>query len=215
MITRMDRDIGKIMDLLNKLDLVENTLLFFTSDNGPHQEGKHKMEFFNSNGSLRGMKRDYYEGGIKTPFVAKWPDKIEAGSQSDHISAFWDFLPTVCDIANVEKPEDIDGISYLPTLLGNEEQQKEHEYLYWEFYEQGGKQAVIKDNYKAVRLDVRTGNPKPIELYNLNTDPGEQENIADQHPELVEQMKGYMEEAHEPLDFISLFKDETNADTPF
>jgi arylsulfatase A-like enzyme len=166
------------------------------------------MEFFDSNGHLRGMKRDLYDGGVKTPFIARWPGYIQPGSTSDHLSAFWDFLPTASELAGVDPPDDIDGISYLPTLLGKEKQQPKHTYLYWEFYELGGRQAVLKDHWKAIRYDLRKEEPSPTELYNLHEDPGELNNIAMQHPELVVEMEQYMQEAHTPFPIISLYGNE-------
>ena len=205
MIQMIDNTVGKINQHLKALNLEENTLVMFASDNGPHQEGFHVMEYFDSNGNLRGLKRDFYDGGIKTPFIAKWPGKIAAGSKSDHISAFWDFLPTMAEVAEVEVPDQIDGISFLPTLLGHDQQQIKHHYLYWEFYEQGGKQAVVKEQYKAVRLGVRSGAGQSTKLFDLSSDPGEQRDIAGQHPQLVAELEGYMEQSHRPLNFVSLF----------
>ncbi len=213
MIENLDNSVGMISDKLKELGLEDNTLVIFVSDNGPHQEGNHNADFFDSNGILRGKKRDLYEGGIRTPFIAKWPGKIEENTRSDHISAFWDMLPTFCEVAGVEAPTATDGISFLPVLLGNEDQQEEHAHLYFEFYEQGGKQAVRKGKWKAVRLNVRSGNPDPVELYDLSVDPSEENNIADQHPEMVEEILKIMEEEHEPLPFISLFEENVTADT--
>ncbi|MEK6480715.1 arylsulfatase [Catalinimonas sp. 4WD22] len=213
MIQRLDNSVGAIVDKVDQLGLSENTLIIFCSDNGPHQEGFHKMEFFNSNGTLRGMKRDLYEGGVRTPFIARWPGHIEANTQSDHLSAFWDFLPTVCELIEAPIPEDIDGISYLPTLLGDEKSQQQHKYLYWEFYELGGRQSVLKDQWKAVRYNVRDDNPPPTELYNLKNDDSEQQNVAADHPELVSEMELYMDEAHTPLAGFPLFQMTTEAAT--
>jgi len=131
MISRMDRSIGQILDLLAELKLAENTLVIFSSDNGPSSEGGQSLEFFNSTGPLSGAKRSMREGGIRVPTIAHWPGKIQPGRTSDHPSAFWDFLSTACEVAGVEPPVDIDGISYLPELLGQSEAQKKHEYLYW------------------------------------------------------------------------------------
>jgi uncharacterized sulfatase len=180
MIGRLDRDVGRIIDLLTELRIENRTLVLFTSDNGPHQEGGHKLDFFDSNGPLRGLKRDLYEGGIRVPMIAWWPGTIEAGGTCSHPSAFWDFLPTACELAGIEPPKDTDGISYLPALLGKT--QPQHEYLYWQA---GRKVAVRKDRYKAVVV----GREKPLELYDLQTDVGEQKNLADQHPDLVAQMQ--------------------------
>ena len=193
MVSRMDADIGRIMELLDELNLSENTLVIFTSDNGPHHEGGNDPDFFDSNGPLRGIKRDLYEGGIRVPFIARWTGKIKPETETSHISAFWDLLPTACEIAGTEAPENIDGISYLPAMLGKE--QKVHDYLYWEFLEQGGKQAVRKGDWKAVRLNVRKNPGNPIELYNLSSDTGEENNIADKNPEIVKMMGDIMEKA--------------------
>lgn len=214
MMQNLDHSVGLIIDKLKELGLDENTIVIFSSDNGPHEEGGHIMEYFNSNGDLRGQKRDLYDGGVKTPMIVRWPGVIEAGSTSDHLSAFWDFLPTVADIIGVEAPGDINGISMLPTWTGKGDQ-PQHEYLYWEFYEQGGRQAVIAGEYKAVKLDVRTGSPLPTELYHLPSDPDENNNLAQQMPEKVAELEAMMKEAHEPLSFMSLFESSVDAETRF
>lgn len=215
MVTMIDETVGKINGKLIELGIDENTLVIFMSDNGPHQEGFHQMEFFDSNGKYKGMKRDLYEGGVKTPFLAKWPRKIKGGTNSDHVAAFWDFLPTFCDLTGAELPERTDGISFLPSLIGEKDNQKKHEYLYWEFYELGGRQAVLVGNYKGVVRNVRTGSPTPFELYDLSKDPEELNNIADAEPDLVATIKKYMEEAHKPMAAISLFSQDVNAETGF
>lgn len=187
MVSRMDRDIGRIISLLKELKLDENTLVIFTSDNG------HQFDngFFDSNGPYRGKKRDLYEGGIRMPFVARWPGNIKAGMESDHASAFWDFLPTACEIAGIEPEANTDGISFLPTLLGNGQKQESHNYLYWEFNENEGPiQALLMDQWKGIK-----GYEKPFELYHLNNDPGEQTNLSAQHPEIVTKIKDLMGEA--------------------
>ncbi len=198
MITRMDGDVGRLLDKLRELDLDNDTLVFFASDNGPHKEGGADPNFFDSNGPLRGTKRDLYEGGIRIPLIARWPGKIEAGSGTDHVCAFWDFLPTCCDIAGAVPPDDTDGFSILPTLIGRPDHQREHRYLYWEFHEQGKKQAVRMGRWKGVRLNVARDPDGPIELYDLKTDLGETTNIADQHPEIVQQIASTMAKAHRP-----------------
>jgi len=198
MITRMDGDIGRLMAKLKELDIDEDTFVLFSSDNGPHKEGGADPEFFKSSGPLRGYKRALYEGGIRVPTIARWPGKIEPASQSDHISAFWDFLPTCCDIAGAKTPKQIDGISFLPTLLGRPEKQKRHEYMYWEFHEQGKKQAVRWGKWKGVRLNVAKNPNGPIELYNLKTDLGEQNNVASDNPEIVAKIAAYMKSARTP-----------------
>jgi arylsulfatase A-like enzyme len=198
MITRMDRDIGRLMTRLKTLGLDENTFVFFSSDNGPHKEGGADPDFFNSSGPLRGYKRALYEGGIRVPTIARWPGKIKADSITGHISAFWDFLPTCCDLAGISTPEDIDGISFLPTLLGRDSEQKKHEFLYWEFHEQGKRQAVRMGNWKGVRQNVAKNPDGPIELYNLQSDIGERNNIAGWHPEIVTKIERYMKSARTP-----------------
>ncbi|MDA0194608.1 MAG: arylsulfatase [Bacteroidetes bacterium] len=193
-VTCLDSDVGKILSKLKELNLNENTLVIFTSDNGPHHEGGHDDKFFNSSGLLRGTKRDVYDGGFREPFIARWPGKIQPGTTSDHTSAFWDFMPTACELAGVKPPSDINGKSYLNALLGKP--QEKHDYLYWEFYEQGGKQAVRLDQWKGVRLGVQANPDAPIELYDVVADPGETNNVADQNPEVVRRINGIMVEAH-------------------
>ena len=198
MITRMDGDIGTLFAKLKSLGIDDDTLVVFSSDNGPHREGGNKPDFNDSNGPLRGIKRDLYEGGIRVPTIARWPGCIQSGSSSDHISAFWDVLPTCCDLAGIKPPAEIDGISFLPTLLGNPLEQKQHEYLYWEFHEQGGKQAVRMGKWKGIRLNIKKKPEAPVELYNLETDIGEQYNVAPDHPEIVRKIERAMQRAHTP-----------------
>lgn len=216
MIDLIDQSVGHIMERLKKYGLDENTLVIFTSDNGPHQEGGHKADFFDSNGPLRGTKRDLYEGGIRMPTIAHWPGKVAAGSQSDHISAFWDVLPTFCDIADVDPPAGIDGISFLPTLLGQDEAQQQHDYLYWEFYEAGGKQAVLQGDWKLVKLNLRDDTQAVVtELYNIKDDLAETNNIASEHPDKVAELEALLEQAHTPFPGVSLFNSVTDAETAF
>jgi arylsulfatase A-like enzyme len=191
MITRLDSMVGDVIKELDEKGLRDNTLVVFTSDNGPAKE-----DVFNSNGILNGGKRDLTEGGIKVPFIASWPGKIEKGSVSDHISAFWDFLPTACEIAGIEIPNDVDGISYLPALLG--EDQKDHKFLYWEFHEKGGKQAVRMGKWKAVKRNVNENPDSPVLLFNLENDPSEQNDISAQNPDVVAKMKEIMKQEHTP-----------------
>jgi arylsulfatase A-like enzyme len=187
MMRNIDNSMGMIFNKLKDLGIDGKTLVIFCSDNGPHQEGGHLMEFFNSNGEWRGMKRDMYEGGVRTPFIARWPGVIKPNTSSDHIAAFWDVLPTLCDIAGVKKPEDTDGISFLPAMVGKK-QTKTHEYLYWEFFEQGGKQAILKGDWKAIRLNVRGKTGQQVtELYNIKTDPAETKNAAVENPDLIKE----------------------------
>lgn len=196
MITRMDGYVGRITALLKELELDGRTLVLFSSDNGPTYAGGVDAEFFNSAGPFRGLKGDVYEGGIRVPMIARWPGQIEGGRTSDHISALWDVLPTLCEITGAQPPEHIDGISFAPTLLGKG-RQREHEYLYWEFPAYKGQQAVRAGRYKAVRRNMFSGKFK-TELYDLENDIGERENIAARHPEIVERMEKIMREAHTP-----------------
>jgi uncharacterized sulfatase len=185
MIGRLDGDVGRLVALLKELGIERKTLVIFTSDNGPHQEGGHKMEFFDSNGPLRGYKRDFYEGGIRVPMIACWPGQIRPGTVSNHPSAFWDFLPTACELAGVAVPQDIDGISYRAAMLGLDGQRR-HEYLYWQAGLKGrlSKIAIRQGNWKGVRI----GSDKPLELYNLATDIGEQKNLAAAEPAIVKRL---------------------------
>ncbi len=189
MVSILDRQVGEICNLVDSLGIEDNTIIIFTSDNGPHKEGGADPEFFNSNGKLRGFKRDLYEGGIRVPFIVRWDNVIEENTKSDHISAFWDFMPTVADIIDADLPDNIDGISYLPTLESREEQ-KEHDYLYWEFHENNGRQAIRKGDWKAVKYDVH--NDGKIELYNLKDDESEKFNLADTYPDKVAEFDSLM-----------------------
>ncbi len=198
MMTKMDEDVGRVMDLLKELDLDDNTVVMFTSDNGPHREGGHDPVFFDSNGPLKGFKRDLYEGGIRAPFIVRWPGKTTAGSESDLLSAHWDVLPTLCEIAQVAAPKDVDGISMLPTLLGESDSQEQHDFLYWEFFERGGKRAVRFGPWKAVQLNLHKKQRGSIEIYNLDDDLGEESDVADKHPELVAKAKEMFRESHSP-----------------
>ena len=201
MVTRMDTGIGELMRLLKSLGIAENTLILFTSDNGPHQEGGNQLEFFDTNGPLRGMKRDLYEGGIRVPFLAWWPGTISPGKTSEHISAFWDYLPTFADLSGQPMTSETNGISFLPTLLG--EKQKAHEYLYWEFIEGPGTQAVRWGPWKAIRTRVHGyGFEAQLELYNLDEDPGETANLAYDRPDKVEEAKAILSRARVPSDLF-------------
>ncbi len=195
MIGYLDRHVGEVLDLLVELGIAENTLVLFSSDNGPHRESGHDVAFFAPGGPLRGFKRDLYEGGIRVPTVAWWPRRIAPGSVSGHVADFADFLPTAAELAGLEPPAGIDGVSLLPALLGETERQQQRPYLYWEFYEQGSSQAVRKGDWKAVRRPAFSG---PIELYDLATDLGEARDVAAEHPEIVTEMEQIMAEAHEP-----------------
>jgi len=194
MISRLDRDIGRVMSRLKRNGLDENTLVIFTSDNGPHREGGNNPEFNHSSGPLRGIKRSMYEGGIRIPFIARWPGKVEAGSTSDYVGYFADLMPTLAEVAGAPSRKGIDGISFLPTLLGKASEQKQHPFLYWEFYEQGGRQGVRMGDWKGIAQPFAG----PIELYNLKDDLGETKNVAAEHPEVVKAIRAIMEREHSP-----------------
>ncbi len=196
MVTRMDGYIGELLALLKELGIDENTLVTFTSDNGPHREGGHNPDFFDSNGPLRGYKRDLYEGGIRVPFIARWPGKIEPGTTCDYPCAMWDVMPTCAALAGIEPPAEIDGISYLPALLGQMDKQKKHKFLYWGFYERGGKQAIRMGRWKGVRNNVGRAPDSTLELYDLQADIGETANIAAEHPDIVKQLDDLMTSAY-------------------
>lgn len=214
MMANIDTTIGMLQDKLNELGIAENTVIVFASDNGPHQEGGHKMEFFNSNGSLKGMKRDLWEGGVKTPLIIKWPGMVAPNTRTAHLSAFWDFLPTFAELTGTPIEGETDGISMLPIILGDTTAQKQHDYLYWEFYELDGRQSVVKDGWKCVKFDIQLDAPY-YELYNLNEDPYETKNVADEHPELIKEMQAIMDEAHVPFDKADLFTPSSEYNTPF
>ncbi len=205
MVSLMDDDIGRIIDLVDKLGIGEDTIILFASDNGPHSEGGASPHYHNSSAGLRGQKRDLYEGGIRTPFVARWTDTIAAGQISNHISAFWDILPTFTQLAAIANPPSFDGISLLPTLTNGGEGQQVHEFLYWEFHEYGGKQGIRKGDWKGVRNNAFLNPTSTIELYNLATDPQEQENVADKYPEIAKELEALISQAHTPSELFPGF----------
>lgn len=181
MITRMDRHIGEIVALLKELGIDGNTLILFSSDNGPHDAGGGDPGYFNGNAGRRGIKRDLYEGGIRVPFIARWAGTIAPGSVAAHPSAFYDMMPTFCELAGAAAPEHTDGISIVPTLTGKRKQ-KTHEVLYWEFpRNRGTSQAVRIGDFKMLRTDV----DKPIEVYDISKDYAEQNDLAAERPDLV------------------------------
>jgi len=195
MVSRLDGDIGRLVESLQQFGLDEKTVIFFTSDNGPHAEGGNDPTFFDSNGPLRGIKRDLYEGGIRVPMIVRWPGQIPAGIVSDHVGYFGDFMATAADLAGAELPDGLNSISLEPIIRGQTAQQASHDYLYWEFYERGSAQAVRTDFWKGVRKPMFDGE---IELYDLRNDLSEETNVADLHPEIVTRIEAIMEEAHLP-----------------
>jgi len=189
MITRMDADLGRLFAKLQELGLDEKTIVFFSSDNGPHREGGANPEFFRCSGPLQGIKRSLHDGGIRVPMIVRWPGRVRPGTTSDLPWAFWDFLPTAAELAGVEPPRQTDGISVVPTLLG-QGPQKRHEFLYWEFHEGGSQQAVRMGHWKAVRAWGQ-----PLELYDLRTDLGEAKDVAADHPDVVAKIEAYLKTA--------------------
>jgi arylsulfatase len=197
MVTRMDRSVGRIVEKLKALGLEKNTLVIFTSDNGPtHNVGGADSTFFSSAGKLRGLKGSVYEGGIRVPFIAYWPGKIKPGGTAEGRFYFPDVLPTLCDIAGAKAPADLDGVSFWPTLSGKGKQ-KEHNFLYWEFPAYGGQQALIAGNWKAVRQNLAKGAVK-TELYDLATDESETTDVAAKHPDVVARLERLMKDQHTP-----------------
>ena len=196
MISRMDADVGAILDRLRHHGIDDNTIVMFTSDNGPHREGGNNSDFNDSNGLLKGIKRDLSEGGIRVPMIVRWPGNVKAGSTSSHAGAFWDLMATCADIAGVEDhvPDDTDGVSFLPAVLGNSDQQEEHDFLYWAFYERGGARAIRAGDWKVVHQPF---NSQP-RLYNLADDLGEQKNLAADHPDLLKELVAKMDGAYAP-----------------
>lgn len=196
MVSRVDTEVGRIISKLKKFGIDEKTLVIFTSDNGPHEEGGHKADVFDSNGPLRGTKRDLYEGGIRVPMIAWWPGTIAAGGESDHIGYSGDLMMTCAELTGSHPPEglELDSVSFLPTLLGQGTQQK-HKYLYWEFYEGKNAQGIRMGPWKGV---VKPFGSQNFELYNLDQDLGEKHDISAENPEIVDTLKTYISAAHVP-----------------
>lgn len=193
MITRMDADIGRLLDRVKELGIDDSTLVLFSSDNGPHKEGGQDPVFFDPNGPVRGYKRDLTDGGVRVPLIARWPGRIPAGKESQFAGYFGDLYPTFVEVAGGKPPQDLDGISIVPELLGHSAQQKQHEYLYWEFYEGGSSQAVRFGDWKVIRKPFGTG---PVQVYNLASDIGEEHDLAEDQPEIAARGVKYMDEAH-------------------
>ncbi|MEC9327087.1 MAG: sulfatase/phosphatase domain-containing protein, partial [Verrucomicrobiota bacterium] len=157
----------------------------------------HMPDFFNSNGPLKGHKRDLYEGGIRVPLVARWPGKIKPGTVTNHVSAHWDIFPTLCEVTGKAIPQNIDGISFLPVLLGKNNQ-REHKYLYWEFHERSGARAIRLGNWKVIQRNIKKNPNPPIEIYDLSSDLGETKNLGEEKPELIKNALKIFKEAHSP-----------------
>ncbi|MBS1607281.1 MAG: arylsulfatase [Bacteroidetes bacterium] len=200
MVSTLDEEIGKIVKKLKELNVYDNTLIVFTSDNGPASSAGTDSPWFNSGGLFKSEagwgKGSVHEGGIRLPFIVQWPGKIKTGSKSEHVAATWDFMPTLCSIIGITPPRGIDGISYLPSLLGNSNAQQNHGFLYWEFPEYGGQQAVRLNNWKGIRQNIQKGNLK-IELFDLSNDIREQNDVSADHPDIVKKIEQIMKEEHQ------------------
>ena len=208
MITRLDIQVGEVVAKVKELGLEEKTIIFFTSDNGPHGEGGIWPSDFNSSGGLRGMKRDLFEGGIRVPMIVSWPGEIEAGTSSSHQSAFWDMMPSFAQLAGTGTPDEIDGLSIVPTLL-NQGTQEIHDHLYWEYHSYGGRQAVRLGNWKAVKYNCYNPEKTKIYLFDLDKDPFEKNDLAEANPKLVKELEKIMNEEQE-YDPIFPFGKKTN-----
>ena len=208
MVSRLDWYVGDLVARLKELGVYENTVIVFASDNGPHMEGGADPDFFDSNGPWRGYKRDVYEGGIRVPMIVSWPGHVAEGETTDFMCSFWDMMPTLRDLTGVASVDGMDGVSLLPLLKG-EKGQKEHDYLYFEFQELGGRQAVRQGPWKLIHMDIRSDVPR-YELYNLDSDPGETRDLAAAEPDKVEDLRKLMVEAHVPNPDFPLLPEEWN-----
>ncbi len=195
MVSRLDRYVGEVVAAVDKAGMAENTLIIFTSDNGPHRENGGDPDFFNSSAGLHGIKRDLYEGGIRVPFVAVWKGKIMPRVDTVQTAAFWDLMPTFEALAGLPVTKRLDGLSILPFLSG-EVQLQQHPFYYWEFHESGGRQAVRLGQWKGVKLNVSKNAGAPIELYNLKTDPAEKNNVATRHRDIVKKIAAIIAGEH-------------------
>ena len=196
MVSRLDKYVGEVVNTITQKGLAENTLIIFCSDNGPHKENGGDPEFFKNTGIYRGIKRDLYEGGIRVPFIAYWKGKIQPGV-TDQWLALWDMYPTFQNLAGITLTKGIDGISILPTLL-KKGKQAQHDYLYWEFHENDGRQAIRWKNWKYIKLNVNKTDKVVAELYNLTADPSEKNNVAGKFPAVVKKLDAMMLSAHKP-----------------
>lgn len=194
MVARLDRDVGRIVDRIDELGLGDDTLILFTSDNGPHSEGGHRADAFDSNGPLRGIKRSLHDGGIRVPTIARWSGHVPAETVSDHVAGFQDVLPTFAALAGAEEhvPDGLDGLAFTDDLAGRDEAQATHDHLYWAFFERGSGRALRRDAWKLVQQPFDSA-PR---LYDLSRDLGEEHDLAADHPELVEELLRAMDEAY-------------------
>ena len=205
MVTRLDRYVGDVMRVLKEEGIADNTLVIFTSDNGPHREGGANPDYFDSYAQYRGVKRDLYEGGIRMPMLAVWPHHIAAGTTSDRLVAFWDMMPTFASLAGAKCNKHTDGLSF-SSLLDGGKPSKVHDHLYWEFHEQGGKQAVRWGKWKLVKLQVSHPERTVTELYDLTTDIHEDHNVAAEHPDVVKHMEKIIGKEHRDSELFDFRK---------
>jgi arylsulfatase A-like enzyme len=198
MMENLDNQVGDLLQILADLGIDENTIVMFTSDNGPHLEGGHDPDFWNSSGGLRGHKRDMHEGGIRAPLLARWPGTIAAGTTSDHISSFQDFVPTMAELLKQPVPREVDGISMISTLKGQPLAQAQHPFLYWEFH-RGSTPRLFSQAVRAGEWKAYVEEDNPLELYNLHADPFEQHDLAAERPELVRMMRARINAGRVPM----------------
>ena len=196
MISFLDAQVGLILEKIKALGLDENTLILFSSDNGATFNGGVNRRFFNSNGGLRGQKMDLYEGGIREPFIARWPGKITKGTTSAHPSVQFDLMATLAELVH-QKTNATDGISFLPELMGNAKDQQKHPYIYFEYPENGGQLAIRMGNWKGVKLDVKKHPEKKWQLFNLQTDRNETTDISEKYPDLIKQFELIVKKEHQ------------------
>jgi arylsulfatase A-like enzyme len=195
MISRLDAYVGRMLDTLRSLGIDRRTLVIFTSDNGPHNESNHDIRRFNPAGPLNGMKRSLTDGGIRVPFIAWWPGKVRAGSESNHVGYFGDWMATAAELAGTGVPAGCDSLSFVRTLVGDTEAQRRHEFLYWEFHEGGFKQAAL---FQGRWKGIRSGSPDaPIMLYDLSHDIAERKNVAAEHSDIVTKIADYLRGARD------------------
>lgn len=208
MISLLDEQVGQIVAELKRWGLYDNTVIMFASDNGPSNEGGADCAWFNSGGPFNAAygrgKGFLYEGGIREPFIVSWKGRIKQGAKTDAITSFWDLMPTICQLIDVKVPTGVDGISYLPTLLGNPASQTRRDYLYWELADNNGQQAVRLGHWKGIRMNIREGNMK-IKLFDLDNDIREEKDISGDHPDIVQRIGDIMKHEHHRAD-VNVFR---------